>query len=107
MDNLGYNLDTGNLILYGKGNPVDALDVLGRYVMDVHIKDGMFPTDGHSIGKETAIGKGKADFPAILKKLKEIGYNGALTIEREVFKDKQISDILKAREYIKNILETI
>src|SRR5690606_23372177 len=38
--NLGVNLDPANLILYGKANPVDALDVFGSYVRSVHAKDG-------------------------------------------------------------------
>ena len=43
-DNLGINFDTANLVLYGKGNPVDALRVFGKYVRDLHIKDIMFVT---------------------------------------------------------------
>ena len=39
-DNLAVNLDTANLILYGKANPVDGLDILGKYVLDMHAKDG-------------------------------------------------------------------
>ena len=50
--NLGVNLDTANLILYGKGNPVDAMDVIGKYVRGVHAKDGLFPTDPRNLGKE-------------------------------------------------------
>ncbi len=82
--NLGINLDTANLIMYGKGNPVDALDVFGQYVMDVHIKDGLFPTDGWKLGVEVPVGEGKADFPRVIAKLKALGYDGALTIEREI-----------------------
>ncbi|MBO7296925.1 MAG: sugar phosphate isomerase/epimerase, partial [Clostridia bacterium] len=46
LDNVGVNLDPANLILYGKANPVDALGVIGKYVRDVHAKDGCYPTDG-------------------------------------------------------------
>lgn len=102
--NLGVNLDTANLILYGKANPVDALDVFGKYVMNTHIKDGVYPTDGMHLGKETAIGQGKVDFPALIKKFKEIGYTGPLTIEREISGDDQIRDILAGKAYIESLL---
>ncbi|MFW6066205.1 MAG: sugar phosphate isomerase/epimerase family protein, partial [Planctomycetota bacterium] len=72
--NLGVNLDTANLILYGKANPVDALDVLGDYVRDVHAKDGLYPTDPDSLGTETPLGEGKVDFTAFVAKLKRLGY---------------------------------
>ena len=52
LPNLGVNLDTANLILYGRGNPVDALDVIGPYVRNLHVKDGLFPTNGKYLGKE-------------------------------------------------------
>ncbi len=102
--NLGINLDTANLILYGKGNPVDALEVFGQYVMDLHIKDGVFPTDGWQLGHEVAVGEGKADFPRIIAKLKEIGYDGALTIEREISGEKQIEDIVKAKALLEKYI---
>ena len=102
--NLGVNLDTANLILYGKGNPVDALEVFGQYVMDLHIKDGLFPTDGWMLGEEVAVGEGKADFPRIIEKLKALGYDGALTIEREISGEKQIEDILKAKALLEKYI---
>ncbi len=37
---LGVGLDTANLILYGKANPVDAVKILGPYVRAMHAKDG-------------------------------------------------------------------
>ena len=63
------NLDTANLILYGKANPVDALDVFGRYVRGVHAKDGLYPTNGSELGREVPIGEGKVDFPILISKL--------------------------------------
>ena len=75
-DNLGINLDPANLILYGKGNPVDALDVFGKYVRDMHGKDGFYPTDGKNLGEEVPVGEGKVNFPALIAKLKELGYDG-------------------------------
>ena len=83
MDNAGINLDTANVILYGKGNPVDSLDVFGKYVKDLHIKDGFFPTCGDELGKQVPLGEGKVDFKAVVAGLKELGYTGPLTIECE------------------------
>jgi sugar phosphate isomerase/epimerase len=82
--NVGVNYDTGNLILYGKANPVDGLDVIGQYVRDVHAKDGEYPTDGYALGKEVPLGEGKVDFCAVIAKLKALDYDGAITIECEL-----------------------
>ena len=90
--------------MYGKGNPVDALDVFGKYVRDVHAKDGLYPTDGKNLGKETPLGEGKVNFPLLVKRLKDIGYDGALTIEREISGDKQIEDIMKAKKILEELI---
>ncbi|MEE0928290.1 MAG: sugar phosphate isomerase/epimerase [Acutalibacteraceae bacterium] len=107
MDNLGVNLDTANLILYGKANPVDALDVFGKYVKNLHAKDGTYPTNGMELGCETRIGDGKVDFRGVLSGLHALGYNGYVTIEREISGDEQTKDILYAREYLQNIIDDI
>ncbi len=99
--NIGVNLDTGNLILYGKANPVDALDMIGNMVFDVHLKDGTYPTDGRSLGKEVRLGDGKVNIREFLPKLKSLGYTGSLTIEREISGEKQIADIVYARDLIR------
>lgn len=83
MDNVGINFDTANVILYGKANPVDALDVFGRYVVDLHVKDGFYPTSGDRLGRQVPLGQGKVDFAAVVNKLKALGYRGPLTLERE------------------------
>jgi L-ribulose-5-phosphate 3-epimerase len=104
-DNVGINLDPANLVLYGKANPLDALDVFGRYVREMHGKDGLYPTNGHFLGGETPLGEGKVDFPALLKKLKQIGYAGDITIEREIAEGpNQREDILRAKAYLEKIL---
>ncbi len=107
LPNVGVNLDTGNLILYGKGNPADAVLVFGQYVRDTHIKDGFYPTDGMHLGKEAPAGEGLADFPLILKRLKEAGYRGPFTIEREISGEKQIADIRRAKEMLLEIDGTL
>ncbi len=98
--NLGINLDPANLILYGKGNPIDSLDVFGKYVKNIHIKDGLYPTDGDHLGREVKVGDGKVNFPVFLKRLKEIGFTGELIIEREISGDQQIKDIRETIEYL-------
>lgn len=104
-ENLGINLDPANLIMYGKANPIDALDVFGEYVRDVHAKDGCYPTDGHNLGEEKPLGEGKVNFPEFVKKLKEVGYDGALTIEREISGEKQIADIKAAKILLGKLME--
>src|SRR5437867_10425406 len=70
LDNQGVNFDLANLILYGKANPVDAIDLLAPHVQGIHAKDGLFPTNSKELGKEVPIGKGKVDFPRIIERLK-------------------------------------
>lgn len=106
-DNLGVNLDTANLILYGKANPVDALDVFGKYVMNLHAKDGLYPTNGHDLGKEVRLGDGKVDFKALFTSLKKLGYNSYVTIEREIDGEKQTEDIRYAKKYLQNIISEV
>ena len=107
MDNLGINLDTANLILYGRANPVDALDVFGKYVRNIHAKDGFYPTNGHSLGREVRLGDGKVDFKALFKKLKELQYDGYVTIEREIWNEQQQPDIIHARDYLTEIINEV
>jgi L-ribulose-5-phosphate 3-epimerase len=104
LDNLGVNLDPANLILYGKANPVDALDVIGKYVRGVHAKDGLYPTSGKHLGQEVPLGEGKVNIPALVARLKAAGYDGALTIEREISGDQQIVDILEAKSLLERLI---
>ena len=106
-DNLGVNLDTANLILYGKANPVDSLDVFGKYVKNLHAKDGTYPTNGLSLGSETAIGQGKVDFRGVISGLHALGYDGYITIEREISGEQQTKDILAARDYLNAIIKEV
>ena len=94
--NLGINFDTANLLLYGKANPVDAVDMFGKYVKSMHIKDGEYPTDARELGEEKPVGEGSTNFPVVLQKLADIGYQGALIIEREISGEKQLKDIEQA-----------
>jgi sugar phosphate isomerase/epimerase len=103
-ENLGINLDPANLLLYGKANPVDALDVIGAYVRGVHAKDGEYPTNGRYLGEEKPLGAGRVNFPVLVPKLKSLGFAGALTIEREISGPKQIEDIKHAIQLLTPLL---
>ncbi len=104
-ENLGINLDTANLILYGKANPVDALCVIGRWVRGVHAKDGLYPVNGRELGQEVPVGQGKVDFARFIHELTVLGYNGDLTIEREIEGEEQIRDIRAARDYLEKLIQ--
>jgi sugar phosphate isomerase/epimerase len=83
--NLGINFDPANMILYGTGDPIDALDILAPKVLTVHCKDGDWPAPGvaGALGDEKALGSGSVGIPRFLAKLREVGYRGPLSIERE------------------------
>ena len=106
-DNLGINYDTANLILYGKANPVDGLDVVGAYVRSLHAKDGFYPTNPKELGREVPIGEGKVDFPRLIRKLKDIDFKGHITIEREISGPKQTEDILKSKKFLEELIRTV
>lgn len=104
LPNLGINFDPANLLMYGKANPLDALDVFGRYVRGVHAKDGEYPTNGRELGVEKPLGQGRVNFPALIGKLRDLGYGGALTIEREISGEQQIADIKAGKAYLESLL---
>ncbi len=83
--NLGINFDPANMILYGTGDPVEALRVLGIHVLSVHCKDGDWPAERapNALGEERALGNGAVDLTRFLAELDRIGYKGSLNVERE------------------------
>ncbi len=105
MDHVGINMDTANLILYGKANSADAITVFGKYVMDTHIKDGFYPTEGKNLGKEVKVGEGLANIPEVVTRLNAIGYTGNYIIEREIKGEQQTKDIAETLEYLKSIIK--
>jgi sugar phosphate isomerase/epimerase len=104
LDNQGVNFDLANLILYGKANPVDAIELLGPFVQGIHAKDGLWPTNPKELGEEVPIGRGKVDFPRIIKRLKELNYRGAVTIEREISGARQLEDVRAAKAYLEKLI---
>jgi len=107
MPNLAVGFDTANLILYGKANPVDAVDILGPHVRSVHAKDGKWPTNPSKLGEEVLIGQGLVDFKKVFTKLHKFGYTGAITIERETSGPQQIEDVKKEKLYLQRILDEV
>ncbi len=83
--NLRINFDPANMILYGSGDPIEALGVLGQHVVSVHAKDGDWPPKGvaGALGTERPLGQGAVGMERFVAKLKEIGYKGTLNVERE------------------------
>ena len=103
--NLKINFDPANMILYGTGDPIEALEVVQSHVVSVHCKDGDWPpkTPPGALGTERPLGQGSVGMPRFIAKLKEIGYTNALTIEREVHGDQQRRDILAAIELLRSL----
>lgn len=89
-NNLFINFDPANMILYGTGEPIAALKKVGKYVRSVHCKDGKWAArPGQEWGVETPLGQGDVGFENYLRTLKEIGYEGPLTIEREIAQEPE------------------
>jgi sugar phosphate isomerase/epimerase len=103
MDNIGVNLDPANLLLYGRGNPVDSISVYGKYIRGVHAKDGEYPTDGRHLGEEKPIGEGRVNFPLLIAELKKVGYDGALTIENEIVGDQE-NTIIDSKRFLEKLI---
>jgi len=89
--NMAINFDPANMILYGSGDPIEALGILAPHVVSVHCKDGDWPPKGQpdALGAERPLGQGAVGMDRFIAKLKEIGYKGTLNIEREVEDQRQ------------------
>lgn len=97
---LGVNFDPANMILYGKGNPVEAVSLLGHWIRHVHVKDAFAARIPGTWGAEVPWGQGQVGSTAFLSALENIGYEGALAIEREAGDDR-LGDIRLAAEALK------
>ena len=97
-DNLFINFDPANMILYGTGDPIDALKKVGHLVRSIHCKDATWAASdqrGKEWGAEVPLGEGDVGIETYLRTLDELGYDGPLTIEREIAhdRDRQKADI--------------
>jgi sugar phosphate isomerase/epimerase len=106
--NLFINFDPANMILYGTGDPIEALRKVGHLVRSVHCKDGKWAAPelrGKEWGSEVPLGEGDVGMETYLRTLKEVGYLGPLTIEREIAhdRDRQQRDIGSAVELLQRL----
>ena len=91
-DNLFINFDPANMILYGTGDPIEALKKVGHLVRSIHCKDAKWAAPdqrGKGWGTEVALGDGDVGMENYLRTLQAVGYSGPLTIEREIAHDRE------------------
>ena len=115
------NLDPANLVMVTGDDPVQAVYTLKDYIVHTHAKDGIMlrrenpeviygmieeAIKSEAAFKEVPLGEGSVDFVNYLKALDSIGYNGFLTIEREVGENPE-KDIRTAIEFLKKTIEKI
>ena len=109
-DNLFVNFDPANMIMYGSGEPIEALNKVASYVRSVHCKDATWAErPGEEWGAEVPLGEGQVDMEKYLRALAEMGYDGALTIEREIAEDpvRQQEEIGSAVQLLERIKRDI
>jgi L-ribulose-5-phosphate 3-epimerase len=97
--NLRVNFDPANMILYGTGDPIEALRLLAPHVVSVHCKDGDWPPQNvpGALGSERPLGKGSVGMERFVNTLKEIKFTGPLNVEREAEnQEERIRDIREA-----------
>jgi len=99
---IGVNFDPANMILYDKGDPIEAVKVLAPWIKHIHIKDAIRTTQPGTWGAEVPWGDGQVQPEKFLNALSEIGFNGALAIEREAG-DNRAGDIKLAADRLSSI----
>lgn len=108
--NLGINFDPANMILYGTGEPIEALRKVGKYIRSVHCKDATWSDEpGKSWGREVPLGEGQVDIEAYLATLRDLGYRGPLTIEREIPQEpeRQKAEIAQAQNLLEQLKQKV
>ncbi len=103
--NLAVNFDPANMILYGSGEPLDALRKVGTHIKSVHAKDAI-PSDtpGREWGQETPLGEGAVNISAFVETLIKIGYEGPITIERESPGEQRWVDIQYGADLLRKVV---
>ena len=100
--NVGVNFDPANMILYDKGDPLEALRALGPWIRQCHIKDARRTRISGTWGEEVTVGTGEVDWTAFLATLDELGFRGDLCIEREAG-NQRLADIRAARVHLESL----
>ena len=102
VKNVWVNFDPANMLLYGMGDPVAAVAKLAPWILHVHAKDALpSPKPGREWGTEVPWGEGKVNAKAFLAALEEMGYKGAIAVEREGG-SQRTADIALAVSRLKN-----
>ena len=99
---LSVNFDPANMVLYDKGDPIEALRTLGPWIGQVHVKDGIRTKVSGEWGEEVVVGTGDVDWQAFFAALQDVGFTGDLCIEREAGTTR-VADIAAARELVEGI----
>jgi L-ribulose-5-phosphate 3-epimerase len=103
--NLKVNFDPANMLLYDKGDPLRAVEILGADIRGVHVKDANRPTVPGNWGEEVPLGQGQVNIRHFIKTLQKVGYRGPLCIEREVGNQEQrVADIAHGIRYLQECL---
>ena len=103
--NLGVNFDPANMILYDKGDPIEAMRVLGPWIRQVHLKDARHTKAPGTWGEEVSVGSGEVDWRAFFATLKQLNFAGDFVIEREAGAQR-VADIRQAREAVTKIFQS-
>ena len=109
-ENLKINFDPANMILYGTGEPIDALRKVGHHVRSVHCKDGTWSDQpGKTWGAEVPLGEGDVNVREYLTTLRDLRYEGPLTIEREIPQDpeRQRAEIGQAIKLLESLRDEL
>jgi len=99
---VGVNFDPANMILYGRGDPVEAVGTLGPWIRQVHLKDATRAASPGAWGEEVRVGTGQVDWPGFFRALQEVHFSGNFVIEREAG-TRRIADICAAREVFERL----
>jgi len=103
--NLKVNFDPANMLLYDKGDPLRAVEILGPDIRSVHVKDANRTKVPGTWGEEVPLGQGQVNIKQWVKTLKKVGYSGPLCIEREVGNQEQrVADIAHGIRYLRECL---
>jgi sugar phosphate isomerase/epimerase len=99
------NFDPANMLLYDKGDPIRAVEILGPDIRSVHVKDAIRTKTPGTWGEEVPLGQGQANIKLFVQTLKKVGYRGPLCIEREVGDQEQrVADIAHGIRYLRECL---
>jgi sugar phosphate isomerase/epimerase len=103
--NLKVNFDPANMLLYDKGDPLRAVEILGPDIRSVHVKDANRPTTPGQWGTEVPLGQGQVNVRAFVQTLQKVGYRGPLCIEREVGDQAgRLADLAHGIGYLRDCL---